>query len=45
MGATVSQELHVKLSRVAHVIYDDVGGHCFSGGEVSDVQIFFWLVY
>jgi hypothetical protein len=41
---TVSLKLHVTLHRVAHVIYNDVGRHCFSGGEVSGVQNFLWLV-
>ena len=44
MDNTVSLGLHVTLSTVVHGIYVDVGGHGFSGGEVSGVQNFFWLV-
>jgi len=44
MGKTVSLKLHVTLIRVAHIIFNDVGGHSFSGGEVSRAQNFFWLV-
>jgi len=44
MGKTVSLKLHVTLSRMAHIIYNYVGGHCFSGGESVWCTEFFWLV-
>lgn len=44
MGKTVSLKLHMTLNRVAHAIYNDVSGRSFSGGEVSGVEDFFWLV-